>query len=120
MGEEDFLHQLLLLGISTTSIAEIVLRTGAHAFPEVSLLESLGKGDAHHGGEVGIFAIRLFQSVETGHPAHIHHGREGEYSAHLAHGRAGLPGFEFSQLGVEGASLTYLLWIDGCAPGVDP
>ena len=73
VGEEDFFHQLLLLGIATAAVAEVMLGAGTHAATEVALLKALDEGHAHGGGEVGILAIRLLQTVETGCAAHIDH-----------------------------------------------
>ena len=36
--EQNLLHQFLLVGITTSTIAEVMLRTGAYAFPQVALL----------------------------------------------------------------------------------
>ena len=71
--QQNLLHQFLLVGISSSAIAQIVLRAGSHALLEVALLQSLDECRTHHGREVGVFAIRLFEAVEAGCAAHIHH-----------------------------------------------
>ena len=49
VGQQDLFHQLLLLGITTTAVAEVVFRTGTYARLQVLLLETLHKGGTHHG-----------------------------------------------------------------------
>ena len=82
------------------------------------MLQTLDEGATHHGGEITIFTIRFFQTVETGIAAYIDHGREGQHTAYLAHGGTGLEGLQFGQLGVERTGLAYLLRIDGRTLGV--
>ena len=36
--QQDFFHQLFLVGIATTTIAEVVFRTGTDTFTQVALL----------------------------------------------------------------------------------
>ena len=119
VGQEDFFHQLFLLRLTTTAIAQIMLGTGTDALLQVALLQSANKRCAHHGREVGILAIRLFQTVETGCTAHIDHWRERQYTTHLAHSRTRLACLQLSQLRIERAGLSYLLRIDGSPPGID-
>ena len=48
VGQQYLLHQHLLVGITTTTITEVVLRTGTYAFLEVALLETTYEGSTHH------------------------------------------------------------------------
>ena len=72
--QEDLLHHLLLVGITAATIAQVMLRAGAHALLQVALLETIYKSRSHHGREVTVLTVRLFQTVETGRTTHIHHG----------------------------------------------
>ena len=96
-----------------------MLRTGTYAFLQVALLETTYEGCAHHGRQVAILTIRLFQTVEAGRTAHIDHRREGQYATHLTHQGARLECLQLGQLRIERACLTYLLGIDGGAKGVN-
>ena len=73
VGQQDFLHQLLLVGIAATAVAEVMLRTGADTLLEVPLLQALDEGYAHHGRQVAVFAVRLFQTVERWRSADVDH-----------------------------------------------
>ena len=115
MGEQDLFHQFLLLGIAATAVTQIVLRTGANAFLQVTLLQTLHEGCTHDGREITILAIRLFQAVKAGITTHVDHGRKGKDTSYLAQGRTRLERLQFSQLGVERTGLPYLLRVDGRA-----
>ena len=73
VGQQDLLHQFLLVGITTATIAEVVLRTGADTFLQVTLLQTLHKGYAHGCRQIAVFAIGLFQTVEGGVTTHVDH-----------------------------------------------
>ena len=77
MGQQDFLHQLFLVGITATAIAQIMFGTGTNALFQIVLLESAHKGRSHDGRQIAILAIRLLQAVERRHTTHIDHRREG-------------------------------------------
>ena len=119
VGQQDFFHHFLFVGISTTAISQVMLRAGAHTFSQIALLQSLYEGGTQHGREVSVFAIRFFQTVEAGHSTYIHHGRKRQYASHLAQGGTRLQGLHFGQLGVERAGLSYLLGVDGGTRCVD-
>ena len=92
MRHENLLHQLFLVGIATAAIAEIMLRARTDALLEVALLHPLDKCRTHHSRQIGILAVRLFQTIETGRAAHIDHWRERQHGTHLPHGSARLAG----------------------------
>ena len=119
VGQQNLLHQLLLAGIATTAIAQIVFRTGTYAFLQITLLQALDKGRTHDGREIAVLAIRLLQSVERWRATHIDHWRQRQHATHLSHSGGRLLGLQLCQLGVERAGLANLLGIDGGAAGVD-
>ena len=96
-----------------------MLGAGANSFLQIALLETLDEGRPHGCREIGVFTIRLFQTIETGCATYVDHGRKGQNATHFTHGGTGLAGLQLSQLGVERAGLAYLLGIDGRALGVD-
>ena len=55
--QEDFFHHLFLFCLTTSAIAEVVLRTGTHAFLQTSFLQALDEGCAENCGEIGILAV---------------------------------------------------------------
>ena len=73
VGQQDLFHQLLLGSITTTAVAEVVLRTGTHTFLQVALLQTLHKSGTHHSRQITILTIGLLQTVEAGSAAHIDH-----------------------------------------------
>ena len=119
VGQQDFLHQFLLLSIAATAVAEVVFRAGTDTLLQVVLLQSLHKGHAHYRRQVSILAVRLLQAVERGRAAHIDHRRQRQYATHLPHGSPRLTGLQLSQFWIERASLPYLLRIDGSPTGID-
>ena len=72
--QEDFFHEFFLLSIATSAIAEVVLCTGSDTRFQVALLQTFHEGHTHGGRQIGIFAIRLLQTVETRCTADIDHG----------------------------------------------
>ena len=74
VGQQNLFHQLLLVGIAATAIAQIVLRAGTNTLAQVALLQALDKGGTHHSRQVGILTIRLLQTVERGITHHVDHG----------------------------------------------
>ena len=84
MRQQYFFHQFLLVGIAAATIAEIVLRAGAYTLLHVALLETLDKGGTHYSREITVFAIRLFQTIETGCATNIYHWRKRQYATHLS------------------------------------
>ena len=120
VGQQYLLHHLLLIGITATAIAEIVLGAGPYPLLQVSLLEASHKGSSHHRREVAILSVRLLQAVEAGCAANIHHRRECQHTAHFPHHSACLLRLQLCQLRVERTGLTYLLWIDGSTQRVHP
>ena len=49
VGQQDLLHQLLLFCITAAAIAKVVLRAGANARLQVTLLQTFYEGGSHHG-----------------------------------------------------------------------
>ncbi len=49
VGQENLLHQLLLIGITASAVAEVVLGACTHALFEVALLQTPYKSGAHYG-----------------------------------------------------------------------
>ena len=74
VGQQDLFHQLFLLGITTTTVAEVVLRAGTHTCLQVTLLQTFHKGSTHDGREVAVLSVGLLQAVERRIAAHVDHG----------------------------------------------
>ena len=64
VGQEDLFHQFLLVGITTTAVAEVVFRAGSHTFLQVALLQPFHECDTHDGREIAILTVGLLQTVE--------------------------------------------------------
>ena len=116
---QDFLHQFLLVGITATAIAQIVLRTGSHTLAQVALLQTANEGHTHHCRQIAVLTVRLLQAVERRRATHVDHRRQRQHTTHLPHRRARLTGFQLSQFGVKRTGLTNLLRIDRRTASVD-
>ena len=73
VGQQDLFHHLLLLCVATTAVAQVVLGTGTYTSLQVTLLQTLDEGCSHHGREIAVLAIGLFQTVETRRATHVDH-----------------------------------------------
>ena len=57
VGQQYLFHQFLFFGITTTAIAEIVLRTGTYTLLQVTLLQTFHEGYTHHSRQIAILAV---------------------------------------------------------------